>query len=292
MRIMEVEGAALPDANVGGRAEPLSRRMPTTGFFTDSTLCIGCKACEVACKEWNDVPHDGFVLTGMSYDNTGALGHSTWRHVKFVERDRVGADGTRRCCRGTSRPTSASTASTPAASRRARPARSSAPSSAASSSSPTSATAAATASSPARSASSTAGPTTAARSSARSATTGRRPACSRRARRPVRRSRFSSATSTSCARARRARARRAARARHRPTPWSTIRARRASAARTRSSWCAATPRDYNLPANPSPAVTHLAPAGAPRRSPRRAAAGRGRLAFTRPGPGFRPRQRR
>jgi formate dehydrogenase iron-sulfur subunit len=64
--------------------------VPTTGFFTDSTVCIGCKACEVACKEWNDVPHDGFVWTGMSYDNTGGLGHSTWRHVKFVEHLRDG----------------------------------------------------------------------------------------------------------------------------------------------------------------------------------------------------------
>jgi formate dehydrogenase iron-sulfur subunit len=62
----------------------------TTGFFTDSTVCIGCKACEVACKEWNDVPHDGFVWSGRSYDNTVALGHSTWRHVKFVERERQG----------------------------------------------------------------------------------------------------------------------------------------------------------------------------------------------------------
>ena len=59
--------------------------MKTTAFLTDSTLCIGCKACEVACKEWNDVPADGYGWTGHSYDNTGALGHSTWRHVKFVE---------------------------------------------------------------------------------------------------------------------------------------------------------------------------------------------------------------
>jgi len=58
-----------------------------TGFFTDATLCIGCKACEVACKEWNDVPDDGFVWTGLSYDNTASLGHSTWRHVKFVEKE-------------------------------------------------------------------------------------------------------------------------------------------------------------------------------------------------------------
>jgi hypothetical protein len=57
-----------------------------TAFLTDTTLCIGCKACEVACKEWNQVPSDGFTFTGFSYDNTAGLGHSTWRHVKFVER--------------------------------------------------------------------------------------------------------------------------------------------------------------------------------------------------------------
>jgi formate dehydrogenase iron-sulfur subunit len=60
------------------------------GFFTDPTVCIGCKACEVACKEWNQVPDDGFEWTGNSYDNTGALGASSWRHVKFVEQDRPG----------------------------------------------------------------------------------------------------------------------------------------------------------------------------------------------------------
>lgn len=59
--------------------------MSVTAFLTDSTLCIGCKACEVACKEWNDLPEDGMNWTGLSYDNTGAVGHSTWRHVKFVE---------------------------------------------------------------------------------------------------------------------------------------------------------------------------------------------------------------
>jgi formate dehydrogenase iron-sulfur subunit len=61
-----------------------------TGFFTDATVCIGCKACEVACKEWNDIPADGYVWTGQSYDHTGALGHSTWRHVQFVEHERDG----------------------------------------------------------------------------------------------------------------------------------------------------------------------------------------------------------
>lgn len=56
------------------------------GFFTDTTVCIGCKACEVACKQWNQLPEDGMRFTGDSYDNTGDLGASTWRHVAFVER--------------------------------------------------------------------------------------------------------------------------------------------------------------------------------------------------------------
>ncbi len=55
------------------------------GFFTDTSVCIGCKACEVACKEWNLIPADGNNWTGESYDNTSALGANTWRHVAFVE---------------------------------------------------------------------------------------------------------------------------------------------------------------------------------------------------------------
>jgi formate dehydrogenase iron-sulfur subunit len=58
---------------------------PRMGFFTDTSICIGCKACEVACKEWNGVPEDGLIFTGMSYDNTGSLNASTWRHVAFIE---------------------------------------------------------------------------------------------------------------------------------------------------------------------------------------------------------------
>src|SRR4051795_1356625 len=59
--------------------------MTVSAFLTDATLCIGCKACEVACKEWNQVPADGFNFTGNSYDNTDSLGASTWRHVMFLE---------------------------------------------------------------------------------------------------------------------------------------------------------------------------------------------------------------
>lgn len=65
----------------GGRAE--AQRM---GFFTDTTVCIGCKACEVACKQWNDLPADGSQFRrGGSYDHTGELSATTWRHVRFVE---------------------------------------------------------------------------------------------------------------------------------------------------------------------------------------------------------------
>jgi len=69
-----------PAGNAGYSDHP-----PRMGFFTDTSVCIGCKACEVACKEWNEVPDDGFNLLGMSFDNTGMLGASTWRHVAFIE---------------------------------------------------------------------------------------------------------------------------------------------------------------------------------------------------------------
>ena len=61
---------------------------PRAGFFTDTSVCIGCKACEVACKEWNLVPAGELELRGSSYDNTGALGADTWRHVAFIEQHR------------------------------------------------------------------------------------------------------------------------------------------------------------------------------------------------------------
>jgi formate dehydrogenase iron-sulfur subunit len=58
------------------------------GFFTDTTVCIGCKACEVACKNWNGLSATGGgvnTLSGDSYDNTRRLDGEHWRHVKFIE---------------------------------------------------------------------------------------------------------------------------------------------------------------------------------------------------------------
>ncbi|MFU8874189.1 4Fe-4S dicluster domain-containing protein [Micromonospora sp. SL4-19] len=84
----------MPDANsLYGPLDPApdagwTAAGPRVGFFTDTSVCIGCKACEVACKEWNGVPDSGFDLLGMSYDNTGALTANSWRHVAFIEQPR------------------------------------------------------------------------------------------------------------------------------------------------------------------------------------------------------------
>jgi len=65
--------------------EPEPPAQPTQGFFTDTSLCIGCKACEVACKQWNQLPATTPTWSGASYDNTQQLGATTWRHVQFIE---------------------------------------------------------------------------------------------------------------------------------------------------------------------------------------------------------------
>jgi formate dehydrogenase iron-sulfur subunit len=84
----------LPD--VQGEAGYDGDHPARVGFFTDTSVCIGCKACEVACKEWNTLPMDDahgvrdvIGLSGMSYDNTGQLGANSWRHVAFVEQTRT-----------------------------------------------------------------------------------------------------------------------------------------------------------------------------------------------------------
>ena len=78
-----------PLHDVAGEAGYDPDHPPRMGFFTDTSVCIGCKACEVACKQWNSVPggedSDGFNLLGMSFDNTGMLGADSWRHVAFIE---------------------------------------------------------------------------------------------------------------------------------------------------------------------------------------------------------------
>jgi len=67
------------------------RAKPRKGFFTDTSICIGCKACEVACKEWNQIPMSIEGFSGKSYDNSLELDANRWRHVAFVEQ-KVPAD--------------------------------------------------------------------------------------------------------------------------------------------------------------------------------------------------------
>jgi formate dehydrogenase iron-sulfur subunit len=71
--------------DLGVKSYEPERRHPRMGFFTDTSICIGCKACEVACKEWNQIPADRMEHRGWSMDNTGGLGADTWRHVAFIE---------------------------------------------------------------------------------------------------------------------------------------------------------------------------------------------------------------
>ena len=96
----EIEVATLPQAALAPQGfwlallarfvDPFRRGVipeaqAATGFYTDTTVCIGCKACEVACKQWNQLPADGYELSGKSYDNTVELSATSWRHVKFIE---------------------------------------------------------------------------------------------------------------------------------------------------------------------------------------------------------------
>ncbi len=80
-----VRGSPSLVSSLVGSKEPPLPSQPAMGFFTDTSLCIGCKACEVACKQWNQLPASDPVWTGSSYDNTGQLSATTWRHVLFIE---------------------------------------------------------------------------------------------------------------------------------------------------------------------------------------------------------------
>ena len=88
MTAIDVQITPRPDGMDSYRGD-----QPRMGFFTDTSVCIGCKACEVACKEWNHVPEDGLTLTGMSYDNSVRLSADTWRHVAFIEQERPADPG-------------------------------------------------------------------------------------------------------------------------------------------------------------------------------------------------------
>ena len=89
--VQNLPNAFPPRRTVVPQPDDPQQRKQIMGFFTDTTLCIGCKACEVACKQWNQLPSENRKLSGYSYDNTRHLGATAWRHVKFKEK--IAADG-------------------------------------------------------------------------------------------------------------------------------------------------------------------------------------------------------
>ncbi|NYT66416.1 formate dehydrogenase subunit beta [Alcaligenaceae bacterium] len=50
----------------------------------DTSKCIGCKACQVACMEWNDLRDEIGINVGV-YDNPADLTENTWTLMRFAE---------------------------------------------------------------------------------------------------------------------------------------------------------------------------------------------------------------
>ena len=66
------------------------RKLPVLSKYIDTTTCIGCKACEVACQEWNDL---GVVQTEQTgtYQTMPTLHPEYWNLIRFNEMEVAGA---------------------------------------------------------------------------------------------------------------------------------------------------------------------------------------------------------
>jgi len=63
--------------------------MRNCSFLIDITKCIGCRACQVACKQWNELAAEKTTNTG-SYQNPPVLSAKTWTLIKFHEIEKQG----------------------------------------------------------------------------------------------------------------------------------------------------------------------------------------------------------
>ena len=54
------------------------------GFFIDTTRCIACKGCQVACKQWNDLPAEKTKNLG-TLQNPPDFSHTTFKLVRMNE---------------------------------------------------------------------------------------------------------------------------------------------------------------------------------------------------------------
>ncbi|HET8569756.1 MAG TPA: 4Fe-4S dicluster domain-containing protein, partial [Candidatus Limnocylindria bacterium] len=63
-------------------------------ILVDTSRCTGCRACMVACKEWNELPAEDVARTlPGSYQNRDGTSAATWTVVRFAEQ--ASGDGMR-----------------------------------------------------------------------------------------------------------------------------------------------------------------------------------------------------
>lgn len=61
------------------------------GMLIDSTRCVGCRGCQIACKSWNELPSESTTFfAGAGYQNPGDLSASTWTLITYSESKRRG----------------------------------------------------------------------------------------------------------------------------------------------------------------------------------------------------------
>ncbi len=72
-----------------GAASPGIRLTQTVAKLIDTSTCIGCKACEVACQEWNDLPPETTVQLG-TYQTLPDMTPQVWNLIRFNEVEKGG----------------------------------------------------------------------------------------------------------------------------------------------------------------------------------------------------------
>ena len=68
---------------------PQQRQQQEVAKLIDVTKCIGCKACQSACQEWNDLREEVGINEG-SYQNPHDLTENSWTLMRFAEHEQNG----------------------------------------------------------------------------------------------------------------------------------------------------------------------------------------------------------
>jgi formate dehydrogenase beta subunit len=84
---MAAQGLEIRRSSAGLRGTSSSlRELPIVAKYIDTSTCIGCKACEVACQQWNDLPTVETTQTG-TYQTMPTMQANYWNLIKFREID-------------------------------------------------------------------------------------------------------------------------------------------------------------------------------------------------------------